>query len=137
VGFGGVALESHQQLLEDGGEFSSDSDTEGTGQDDSESLSEISEGRHQMSPEQVHAWHTSHNGGSQLHSETQAGLTNAVADSRASDSMRSTTQARPRGKGHVCDPSSPFPDLCTAAGSCEPIIQPPITASGGAGLKEF
>jgi hypothetical protein len=72
----------------------------------------VPEGRDQMSQEQVHAWHMSHNGGPQLHSETQ-----------------STTQARPREKGFVCGTKSPFPDLGTADGSCEPTTQPP-TVSG-------
>jgi hypothetical protein len=126
-----VAVGNHQQVLENGDEFcSSDSDSEGIGQNDSESLGKISEGRHQTSQEQVHAWHMSRNGGPQLHSESQVSAQSAAADTRASGSMGSTTQARPREKGYVCGTTSPFPDLGTTAGSCEPTIQPPTTASG-------
>jgi hypothetical protein len=67
-----VAVGNHQQqVLENGDEFcSSVSDSEGTRQDDSESLGRISEGRHQMSQKQAHAWYMSRKGGPQQHSET-------------------------------------------------------------------
>jgi hypothetical protein len=78
-----VVLGDYKQVLEDGGKFSSDSEAEGDGKDDSELLGKISEGRHQMSQEQVHAWHMARDCRSQLHSETQAGPTSAAADSRA------------------------------------------------------
>jgi hypothetical protein len=129
-----IALGSYQQVLENGGEFSSDSE-EGDGTDESKSLGNVSERSHQMSQEQVLAWHTSHNGSSQLCSETQAGPTGAVAESRASGFERSTTQARPGGKEYARDTSSPFPDSGTSAGSCEPTMRPPATASELLGSK--
>jgi hypothetical protein len=107
---------------------SSSSDDEGTGRGDSEGMPN-SGGRYQMSQEQVREWNRPHSGGSQLHSETQAGPKSAAADNRASGFEGSSTQAGPTGKGYAREPSSPFPDLGTAAGSCEPTIQPPVNAS--------
>jgi hypothetical protein len=62
----------------------SESDSEGDEEDDSKNMPKDSEWRHQMYQEQVRAWHASHDGGPQLHSDTQVGPKSAAADSRAS-----------------------------------------------------
>jgi hypothetical protein len=132
-----VANDNFKPVMENGPEVHSDSDSEGDGSDDSKSLGNVLEGRHQMSQEQVHTWNMSHNGGSQLHSETQAGPESAVADNRASELKRPTTRARAGVKGYVCDPLSPFPDPGTAADSYEPAIQPPTIGSGVLASKDI
>jgi hypothetical protein len=103
-----TAVGHFRQVLEDGAGFcSSNGDSEGADQDDSEPMGPVSQGRHQMTAEQVHAWHVSQNGESQPHSENQASAQSAFATGRASESTGFTTQAQ------------------KAAGSCQPATQPP------------
>jgi hypothetical protein len=125
-----VANGSFVPVMENGLEGNSESDSEGDGLGDSASMPKDSGERHQMSQEQVQIWRASHSI-SQLHSESQTGPKSAAADSRASGFERSSTQAEPRGKGHACEPSSPFPDRGKAAGSCESTIQPQAKQSEG------